>query len=257
MIDLNCDIDLERFVDGECTPDEAACIRQHLSQCEICRAEVEALRQFNLALKANLRTERASPELRLSVLQNIEHQRAGTVPGAISMSRRRFGSTAIAALAASAAAAVVLPSVIGMRPMPERFASTLISDYETFLSAERALDHVDGDADRLASWFRARLSFVLPQLPAAIGGNRLVGGRLCWLFERRLAALTFDGDDGPLSLYVMQAEGLDLPEGESVTAHHRDRFTNLIWRRGDLAISLVGKASPGRMKSIAADLMAG
>ena len=257
MTELNCDIDLERFADGECTPDEAACIRQHLSQCEICSAEVEALRKFNLALKANMRTERASPELRLSVLQNIEDQRAGATTGVANMSRRRFGTAAIAAIAASAAAAVVLPSVIGMRPMPERFASTLISDYETFLSAERALDHVDGDAVRLAAWFRARLSFALPQLPAAIGGNRLVGGRLCWLFDRRLAALTFDGDDGPLSLYVMQAEGLNLPEGESVVSHRRDRFTNLVWRRGDLAISLVGEADPGRMKSIARDLMAG
>lgn len=257
MIDLKCDIDLERFADGECTLEEAACIRQHLSQCETCSAELDALRKFNLALRANMATERASPELRLSVLRNIEEQRGRAAPEVVDMSRRRFSSGAVAAIAASAAAAVVLPSVIGMRPMPERFASTLISDYETFLSAERALDYVDGDAGRLAAWYRARLSFALPQLPAAIGDNILIGGRLCWLFDRRLAALTFDGEDGPLSLYVMQADGLDLPKGDDMTAHRRDRFTNVVWRRGDLAISLVGKAHPDRMKSIARTLMHG
>ncbi len=55
----------------------------------------------------------------------------------------------------------------------------------------------------------------------------------------------------------MQADGLDLPKGDGMTAHRRDRFTNVVWRRGDLAISLVGKAHPDRMKSIARTLMHG
>ena len=257
MTELNCDIDLERFADGECTPDEAACIRQHLAQCETCSAEVEALRKFNLAFKANMRAEKASPELRLSVLRNLEDQRNPAAPPGLGMNRRRFAIATLGAIAAGTAAVMVAPSIIGMGPTPERFASTLISDYETFLSAERALDYVEGDAERLSGWFRTRLSYALPHLPAVIGGNRLVGGRLCWLFDRRLAAVTFDGDDGPLSLYVMQADGLELPPGRDVSTHRRDGFTNLVWRRGNLVISLVGEASPGRMKTIARTLMEG
>ena len=252
-------LDLERLVDGELGAAEAAELRAHVAACETCTAELEALQELNATLRARLRQETAPPRLRARVGQILEGDAAAAPnPADAGLSRRGLGFAALGALAASVATAAVLPKLMVSRLEPGDIAGTLVRDFETFLFAERVLDFVEADPSSVAAWYRARLDFDLPRLPADLSGYRLRGGRLCWLLDRRLASLSFEGGEDSLALYIMPSDGLALPESgrtagglRDASVHHRDRFTNVIWREGDLVLGLVGEAAPERVEEIA------
>ena len=251
-------LDLERLVDGELDAQEAAELRAHVAACETCTAELKELEDLNAVLRAG-RRETAPARLRERVDRILDGDLADTArPPAGGLSRRGLGFAALGALAASVATAVVLPKLMASRLEPGEIAGTLVRDFETFLFAERVLDFVEADPVGVAVWYRARLDFDLPRLPADLSGYRLRGGRLCWLLDRRLASLSFEGGEDSLALYIMPSDGLALPESgraagglRDASVHHRDRFTNVIWREGDLVLGLVGEAPPERVEEIA------
>ena len=256
-----CPLNLERLLDGDCSAEEAARLRAHAAACEVCAKELKALEGLNKTLRDNLRNETAPPRLRAEVAKILQGGTEEPRPSGPAFTRRQMGVTALGALAAGVLGAVVVPQLIGSRRGPQDIADTLIRDFETFLFAERVLDVVTPDPAAIASWYRARLDFELPRLAAELDGYRLAGGRLCWLLDRRLASLSFEGGDGSLALYIMSAEGFALPNGDptggappDATLHHRDRFTNVIWREGDLVLGLVGNAAPERVEQMAQSL---
>ena len=263
MTDRPCPLDLERLVDGELSAKEAEACRAHVAGCEACTAELKALEDLNAALRQGRDQETAPPELRarIDLILSGQDAEASTVSPAAPgprLSRRHLGLAAFGALAASVAGAVVLPKLLVSRLEPEDIAATLIRDFETFLFAERVLDLIEDDPASVVTWYRDRLDFGLPRLPAEIGGYRLRGGRLCWLFDRRLASLSFETGEEALALYIMRSDGTDLQDASPVEAsglnasiHRQDRFTNVIWRDGGLVFGLVGEAAPERVEALA------
>lgn len=255
--------DLERLVDGDLDAEQAAAFKAHIATCEACAAELRSLEDLNRALRTERREVTAPPELRDRVQQILRGQVVDGMPVPPAtpknvFTRRTLGIAAFGALAAGLAGIAVVPRLLPSRLDSEDIAATLIRDFETFLFAERVLDFTAQDPAAAVAWYRDRLAFELPRLPADLDGFRLRGGRLCWLLDRRLASLSFETGQDSLALYIMPSAGTVL--GEEVTPgparpepslHRQDRFTNVIWRDGDLVFGLVGEAAPGRVEAIA------
>ena len=255
--------DLERLVDGDLDAERAAAFRAHIAGCEACAAELLALEDLNRALRTERDEVTAPPVLRDRVQKVLRGQVVDgmPVPPATSKSaptRRNLGIAAIGALAAGLAGVAVVPRLLTSRLDSEDIAATLIRDFETFLFAERVLDFTEQDPAAAVAWYRDRLAFELPRLPAELDGFRLRGGRLCWLLDRRLASFSFETDEESLALYVMPSEGTVLAE-EGIpqsarpepSLYRQDRFTNVIWRDGELVFGLVGETATGRVEAIA------
>ncbi len=257
-------LDLERLLDGELDSEKAAAFRAHIAGCKACAAELRALEDLNRVLRTEKQEVTAPPELRDRVARILRGQVLDGMPAAPverknthtrrNLARRNLGVAAFGALVAGLAGLVVVPRFLVSRLDTEDIAKTLIRDFETFLFAERVLDFAESDPAVAVAWFRERLKFDLPRLPADLDGLRLRGGRLCWLFDRRLASLSFETGEEALALYIMRSEGTALSEemsGPDASIHRQDRFTNVIWRHGDLVLGLVGQAAPGRVEALA------
>lgn len=252
--------ELERFVDGDCTPQEAADIESGITQDPDIAREVERLEHLNRVVRQTGLTNDAPESLRLATENrfNINREDAQRSVSSSDGSRRRLNRRAMlagsaGALAAGLAALAIVPQLGKIDPV-----ETFFRDYETFLLKDRALDVAATDMVQLAGWFGDRLPFDLPPVSSSEGDVKLVGGRLCWLLDRRLASLSYESAHGPVVLYIMSAKGIDAPDGRdrpeighSVSWHRSTGKASLIWSSEELLFVMVGSQEVHNLMTIA------
>ena len=257
----DCKIDLEAFVDGQCSPQDSSSVLSHLAECDRCAKEALRLEQLTLLLRDELGAETAPDALRASVdeLRGEAGPAAASAPSVFG--RRRFLVGAGGALAAGVAGLLLLPSVQTHFSGEADLVQTFFEDFETYLLKGKVVDVAEQDMVALASWYEARLNFPLPPLRSHGDGIALTGGRLCWLLHRRLASLSYNGEDGPMLLYVMKADELRLPSGEQYDAlgsefswHRHGSKTGVVWKSHGLVFALIGNRELKRMEEIAVSL---
>ena len=164
---------------------------------------------------------------------------------------RRCGWPAMATAAASLA--VLLIAVVGLISLPGQqtvqptaLVVEPVNDFITYRLSGRPLDVESADPAELAQWFTGKTEAGVPRDIPAPPGFRLVGSRLCYFLNRRLAALMYQSDAGLLSLYVMSDHDIVMPEarfdaavGRTLSSHRVNDHTSLIWRNGGRVYVLV------------------
>lgn len=252
--------ELERFVDGNSTPQEAAEIERGIARGPDIAREVERLEHLNRMVRQTAEAVEAPERLRRNIEKRFGtgHEDAQRSFSSSDGSRRRLNRRALlagsgGALAAGLAAFAIISRLGRIDPV-----ETFFSDYETFLLKDRALDVAATDMVQLAGWFGDRLPFDLPPVSSKRGDVRLVGGRLCWLLDRRLASLSYETPHGPVVLYIMSAKGIDAPTGRdkpelghSVSWHRSTGKACLIWSSEELMFVMVGTQDVHNLMSIA------
>ncbi len=262
--------DLERFIDGECSPEEARQIRADIDGDPSLAREVHHLEEVDRLVRSRALETRAPETLRDSVaerfgLDSRETDAARsprrTVFGNV-LSRRAVLTGAGGLMAAGLATFFVAPRVGILTGADTDPVGTFFRDFETYLLKDRAMDIAETDIVRLAGWFSDRVTFSLPPISSAKADARLVGGRLCWLLERRLASLSYETSDGPFVFYVMNADGIDLPAGrqnsdigENLSWHRSGTNTSLMWKSDDLLIVMVGTQELHKLMTMARSLV--
>ena len=237
---------LEALVDGECSADEERMINDHLQSCAACRQHVNHLRRLSRTIKDGLGDIKAPDDL----WQRIEARLPEDPDERRSSKARSWFSQPVwqMAIAASLAIMLALPAGLAWRWMQQdnSIIAGPIQDFSTYRDSGRSLDIASRDPDTIRSWFASRLTFEAPKLKAEVAGFDLVGGRLCWLLERRLGAFSYQRGDQTLALYVMTAHDLTLPSstydpelGVSLSTHEVDGLRTMIWRRGELVYTVV------------------
>ena len=255
--------ELERFVDGDCTPQEAAEIESGIARDPDLAHEVERLEHLNRMVRQTAKAVDAPEGLRLAAENRFGSNYEDTQRSLSSSDgwRRRPNRRALlaglgGALAAGLAAFAIVPRLGKVDPV-----ETFFQDFETFLLKDRALDVTGTDMVQLAGWFGDRLPFDLPPVSSREGDVKLVGGRLCWLLDRRLASLSYETANGPIVLYIMSAKGIDAPAGRdkpklghSVSWHRATGKACLIWLSEELLFVMVGNQDVHKLMSIASAL---
>ncbi len=257
----DCKIDLEAFVDGQCSPQDSSNVLSHLAECDRCAKEALRLEQLSLLLRDEFGAETAPGSLRESVEELKTLPDPTDVPAPSFLGRRNFMVGAGGALAAGVVGFMLLPPVLNTVSGPTDLIQTFFEDFETYLLKGKVVDVAEQDMVALASWYEARLNFPLPPLRSHGDGIALTGGRLCWLLHRRLASLSYSGDDGPMLLYVMKADELELPEGQNYDSlgsefswHRHGTKTGVVWKKHGLVFALIGNRELKRMEEIAVSL---
>ncbi len=254
--------DLEKFIDGECTPQEVKRIRAELARDPSLSEAADRLDLLNRLLRSSGRDVEASAALRATIARRYSTENTPSASARRRLNRRTFFAGAGGALAAGFAALIVVPRLSGIGDAGLDPVGTFFHDFETYLLKDRALDVTETSMVQLAGWFGDRLPFALP--PVASSGNsvKLIGGRLCWLMERRLASLSYETDAGPVVLYIMDANGIETPPGrdapdigKALSWHRSDDHTCLIWNSEQLLYVMVGTQEVHKMMSIARSLV--
>lgn len=243
--------DLERYVDGECSDQQAQQIEQAAATDVAIANRIDELTRLRDALRAHATHASASMSLRSAIGESFGSDSAQFA------ARRRWLMGAGGALAASVAGVSSYLLLRDRNPLGD-VAGTFIQDFETYLLKDRALDIRETDLLKIAQWYQSRLPFSLPPVGSSGGGASLVGGRLCWLLERRLASLSYESGNGPIVLYITQAQGIELPAGgdnarigKDVSWHRSARSSSVIWRSGDLLLAMVGNQEVSKLMAVA------
>lgn len=228
-------IQIEALADGEDVENRKA-LAAHVAGCERC---ARLLRE----------TEALDHLVRGAVLRQ-------PVPAApVSVPTPRFGRRAMLA-GGGALAASVAGLGLAMRPRGEavpldHLMTTYFGDFKTLIAAERRLDITENDPARLLAWFGDRVPFALPRI-ALREGVSLRGGRLCWLLERRNAALYLDTPDGPCCLYLASGDSL---EPDAPVVLQRNNLSGAFWQAGGVMHALIGEPSGRAFAALATSFL--
>lgn len=236
---------LERSTLELLTPDLAQA-NAHLEQCPQCQAFLkrdETLRRF---VKDSLGREKAPATVREGVLRAIAQRRAADRR---QRPKRQFDLTKTYVLAA----AVVL--VIGIffiyhytsvepGKQASALATELIDDHIRYRLSGQPAEMATAEPTELTRWFSSRLDFGV-QIPQP-SGVRLVGGRLCYLFDRRVALVFYQQSGQWVSLFLLRGEYLDLSALEKVERERKVLYRSetkgyqvVAWREKGLVYALV------------------
>ncbi len=241
---------LEAFVDGECGADEERMISDHLEHCADCRHRTDSLRKLNKTLAAGLGEVKAPDDL----WQRIEARLPENLDDHRPKSSRSWLKQPVWQMAIAASLLVMLALPAGLMwqwtHQDRSLIAAPIQDFSAYRDSGRSLDIASRDPEIIHDWFTSKLTFEAPRLKAKVAGFDLVGGRLCWLLERRLGAFAYQREGQALSLYVMTAHDLTVPTGIfdpalgiSLSSHEVDGFRTMIWQAGDLVYTVVSDIS--------------
>jgi anti-sigma factor RsiW len=249
---------LERYLDDDLSPKEYAVMQSHLSECEACHSELTRVKAFEVRLREAFRGERSPPALWPRIAADLG--RHGAVAQAAG-ERRRVGypsrRVAIAAAALLAVGFVVMARRLVTAAVDSaELMQTPVGELRSFIDSGRPVDFVTTDPAVLRAWFMDRVDFVPP---APTPRLTLVGGRLCYFFERRIASYMYKIDGHLVSLYLMSNKGIEPPSASHEVAlgtraaaiREVDGFAHMLWKEGSLYYSLVSDQPAAQLVELA------
>jgi anti-sigma factor RsiW len=241
------------YVDGECRGAEADAVRAHLLSCAACRAEASTLTALSQAMRT-LADERAPPAFAVRLMARLDgeddlgvHGPSGASGPAVQPARWRAAVAVAAALCLAVIVGVVVRSAL---PAPRDVVDAAVHDFITYRDRGWTLDLSAHDGATVAAWAESRVPFALPTPADRLGVFELRGVRLCWLLDRRLVGVSYRHGEERAVLYVMTADGLDvpppdrrLPDGRDVAVVEHMGLGVAVWRGHGLVYLLI---APGR-----------
>jgi len=200
---------LQSYFDGELERTAVDEMEAHLSTCAACRAELAALEQLRTALRAVPR-QRAPAALRERLVQarnlpRLDSPRAGF----------RAGWWAIAASLllglALGAGFMVWHGGTGI-DAPQLLARDLLASHLRALAAASPVDVVSEDRHTVKPWFAGKIGESPPVVDPKSEEFPLLGGRIDYVGERRIAVVVYGHRKHVIDVYVTPG----LPEGAGV-----------------------------------------
>lgn len=206
---------LRDLADRELSTDDASRVEEHCAVCRDCGGRLEAERDLKRTVRERFRPGPAPAGLAGSIARRVREDAGNSPPWRIQWSRPPVLHAAAAALLLGAAAGLwsfLAPSRAPNRPASAMVAE-LVDDHIRYLGVKDPAEVATADRGEAERWFTSRLGGPVA-LPRFAGDQaRLLGGRLCYVLDRRVALLFYECEGRRMSLFVMGSEGL--PESPS------------------------------------------
>ncbi|MGH2568098.1 MAG: hypothetical protein ACRDGA_07130 [Bacteroidota bacterium] len=241
--------------------------KQHVADCRECQLFFAQEEQLRTLIRAKLPATAAPPHLREKVLSSVARDRqkrsAGTL-GTPAGLRRHMMADRLRRRTLVLGAAVIV-SLIFFLSLPWRqhdaeradsVLNTLIQDHLASKLKEHPLDVETSDGAELERWFAPRVDFnvAVPRL----GNSNLIGGHLCMIGGKRSVSLSFQKDNIPLTMYMIDSGVIDLATLKVIASrknkpvfHYDAKGCNLVlWEQQGLVYAIVSDLSEGDLLSL-------
>ena len=243
---------LSARLDGEALAEESDVVSKHLHSCALCVAYENELRDLDVRVKAlyeqpefHCDSERLWKNIQVG-LDRIDSNRSSNGLA------RWFAGVAIAACLIICISVVTVLSFSSRTYLLPVVAET-VRDYETFRVRGELLDVDVKSTAEIMQWMSAKVEFAIPETISPPAGYTISGGRLCSFLNRRLAFFQYERGSSDLALYVMEADGLEIPQrGLYKTSTTDEGLTAVTWARDDLVYVIVSDLPPGELAEFAA-----
>lgn len=243
---------LDALRDGTLGAQEAEEVRQHLVGCRSCAAEWEVTEELRAVIRERASRPAAPAALREAMASLLEQKPAPV--GWFARLQKTFRRQPLAAMAVAAAMVllVLLPlnlRLFSMREVVSPLVEESVNEHIRLSLREASPEIPVGELQPLLDRHQRRLEFSGPLSFPDDQQFHLVGGQVSYLLNRRVLAVTYyRRADRPITLLVLPASGIRLPEqplsvaGQVVhRALHRG-FQTVHWQEGPLIYSLVSGA---------------
>ncbi len=225
------------LLDGELDAANAAAVEEHLKTCPGCAQAYGRMQALRRLIGAAGVRESAPPSLRARIEADIEAAPAPARPARAWLPWSV--SAATAAIAASLALAVMLPS------HELAVQDEVVSGHIRSLEVSHLMDVASTDRHTVKPWFNGRLDFGLPTPDLAARGFPLAGGRLDYLHQRTAAALVYRRRQHVINVFVWPARNGEAPSG----AARRRGYSIVYWTAGGLEFWAVSDIDPGELET--------
>lgn len=262
-----CGDALERlysYADGVLTEPARSSMEAHLRSCPRCRAELDDIRSFESVLK-NAYRNAATPHADLWARIRATVAQTGTARANSGFAwwRGWIRLASVAAAAAFVAIAITIYEyrVVEINTSEASLVAAPAQDLRVFVESRRPMDVATFDAEELQRWFRGKFEFPLPKFNTDTE-SRLVGGRLCYFLNRRIASLLYRVDGQLISLYVIPERQITLKTqtapaiaGQRALLREDKGYSQVMWQTDNVVYALVGELPLRRLVDLSAEFM--
>lgn len=180
---------LGAYADGELMPEESSEIRAHLTSCQPCNAEYDAMRELTRRLQDGLDRPRAPDVLKARIRSTLAHP--DLLEPRVSSARTRRTSLLAAGMMIAALSATASFAVARRSAFEPSIGEQVLSSHVRSLMPGHLTDVASNDLHNVKPWFNGRvdLSPNVPRLDSL--GYPLAGGRLDYVGGRPVAAVVY------------------------------------------------------------------
>ena len=239
---MTCDeaeILLHALLDGELDAGHAREVEAHIAGCPACTAQLEAYRDMSKVIAAADLRYTAPAALRQRIEAALPQAQVLTLtpaPSRRSVLRGFAMGSAMSAIAATGLVAIVL-----RKDDEQRIESEIVSAHLRSLQAGHLTDVISTDQHTVKPWFNGKLDFSPEVKDFAAQGFPLIGGRLDYLMDRRVAALVYGRRQHVINVFTWPAGPASISQNQfSRNGYHAVHWSHgsmTFWAVSDVALS--------------------
>lgn len=224
-------------------------VLEHLQNCVPCLQESERAAAIELELRQQASSWTPTTGLWARIKTSADQEAPAAVVNGWRYYQLPWAATALLLITVGLVSFSLLENT--QQTSPKLVAAALVNEFHTFVISHRELDYQDSRPAGIRQWFGDKVNFRVP-LPVKTPDLHLAGGRLCNMFEQRIASFMYKIDDAWVSLYIMRSS----PDRST----HADTelllqgYGYIAWQNQGLHYSLVGDVSIEQLRQIAASL---
>jgi anti-sigma factor RsiW len=195
---------LPLLLDGELQGAERAALEAHIASCAGCRAAWEALAAESRRVRALAGAYEPSAALRpriMSALDAADRAEADRMPPP-RRTRALSPALAIAAALVLLLVGAVAGYLVAQEPVEQRLSADVTSAHLRVQFGDKLVDVASSDRHTVKPWFNGRVDHAPPVEDLTEEGFRLVGGRVDYVGERRVAVLVYRHRQHAIDLYA-------------------------------------------------------
>jgi len=221
---------------------EIAEAKAHLRGCMRCKAFFERERGIKNLLSAKAPIIKAPESLRKRVFREIE--KPSSPIKFANMFRYSRKATYTATVSVIVIVLLVLALYVDENDEPLQIVNEIAKHHINYLQSPNLIDISSSEAKEVESWFRYKVDFIV-KVPE-LSGTKLIGGRLCSIFQKRAAVLVYKDQSQALSLFVIDQPNLDIStmdtidiDGKKLCRGSRKGVNLVLWKDRGLVYALV------------------
>jgi anti-sigma factor RsiW len=232
---------LEAYLDGELALERTLEVEAHLASCRACSSEVQSWKDVRAVMQDPHLYHRAPAQLEDKIRKLLPRE-------AESKTTPWFQPWIWAAGGAAFATALLLISFMMARPANRSASQEVVTSHIRSLMADHLMDVISTDQHTVKPWFDGKLDFAPPVQDFAADGYPLVGGRLDYLENRKVAVLIYHRALHVINLYVWPAQD----DGSSAITTQTVKGYNVIsWRENGFEFRAVSDLNTAELRDFA------
>lgn len=243
---MDCTLDrhlLDGYLDGELGFERALEVEAHVASCPGCASQVESWKQVRAMMQSTDLYHRAPAPLEEKV-RKLATRSARKDSKSVSWLQRWVWAGGGAAFASAA----LLAAFVVSRPVGTVAEQEIVTNHVRSLMANHLMDVISTDQHTVKPWFDGKIEFAPPVQDFAVQGYPLVGGRLDYLNEGKVAVLVYHRALHVINLYVWPAGDNG---GSPIGAGTIEGYNVLSWKKNGFQFRAVSDLNLAELRDFA------